>query len=208
MSIPAARPQVLDCFGTPLVIEPLPGQLNSDTGLLPIRQVDQRIGLTGAFTDALDDPRDPNLCEHSFWEMVRAHVYGILAGYADQNDHDTLRADSAFRLEQECRNWQNPGTALPPVYIGTAAQRSRRRRLSWFHKHLRQKSAVPRGSRIWHNGTTLPPSATGSSPGAAFMAVGTVYDGESGALGSRRLPIFGNRYAGQGHRANWIGMVS
>jgi hypothetical protein len=30
--------------------------------------------------------------------MVRARVYGILAGYADQNDHDTLRADPVFKL--------------------------------------------------------------------------------------------------------------
>lgn len=37
MSIPA-RPQVLDFFGMPLVIEPLPGQLSSDAALLPIRR--------------------------------------------------------------------------------------------------------------------------------------------------------------------------
>ncbi len=98
MSIPAAWPQRLDFFGTPLVIEPSPGQLSSDAGLLPIGQFDQRIGLTRAFTDALDDPRDPNLTEHTFLEMVRSRVYGILAGYADQNDHDTLRADPVFKL--------------------------------------------------------------------------------------------------------------
>jgi hypothetical protein len=34
MSIPATGPQVLDFFGTPLIIEPLPGQLSSDAGLL------------------------------------------------------------------------------------------------------------------------------------------------------------------------------
>jgi hypothetical protein len=54
MSIPAAWPQVLDFFGTPLVIEPPPGQLSSHAGLLPLRQFDQRIGLTRASTDAFD----------------------------------------------------------------------------------------------------------------------------------------------------------
>jgi Transposase DDE domain group 1 len=98
MSIPDAWPQVLDFFGTPLVIEPSSGQLSSDAGLLPIRQFDDRIGLTRAFAEALDDPRDPDLSEHSFLEMVRSRVYGILAGYADQNDHDTLRADPVFKL--------------------------------------------------------------------------------------------------------------
>jgi hypothetical protein len=48
MSIPADWPQVLDFFGTALVNEPSPGQLTSDAGLLPLRQFDQRIGLTRA----------------------------------------------------------------------------------------------------------------------------------------------------------------
>src|SRR5262245_44307005 len=30
--------------------------------------------------------------------MVRMRIYGILAGYEDQNDHDTLRADPVFKL--------------------------------------------------------------------------------------------------------------
>jgi len=98
MSVPLAWPQVLDFFGTPLVIEPSPGQLSSDAGLLPIRQFDERIGLTHAFAAALDDPRDPDLTEHPFPEMVRSRVYGILAGYADPNDPDTLRADPVFKL--------------------------------------------------------------------------------------------------------------
>src|SRR6516225_6593126 len=98
MSVPPAWPQVLDFFGTPLVIEPSAGQLSSDAGLLPIRQFDERIGLTQALTAALDDPRDPDLTAHPFLEMVRSRVYGILAGYEDQNDHDTLRADPVFKL--------------------------------------------------------------------------------------------------------------
>jgi hypothetical protein len=58
MSIPAAGLQVLDFFGTRVLIEPLPGQLSSDTGLLPIRPFDQRIGLIWAFAEA-QDVRDP-----------------------------------------------------------------------------------------------------------------------------------------------------
>jgi hypothetical protein len=80
------------------VIEPSPGPLSSDAGLLPIRQFDQRIGLTQAFAAVFDDPRGPELTEHSLLEMVRSRVYGILAGYEDQNDHDTLRNDPVFKL--------------------------------------------------------------------------------------------------------------
>ncbi|HEY7313999.1 MAG TPA: transposase [Gemmataceae bacterium] len=98
MSLAPAWPLCLVFFGTPLVIEPSPGQLSGDAGLLPIRQFDQCIGLTRTFADALDDPRDPDLTEHTFLEMVRSRVYGVLAGYEDQNDHDTLRHDPVFKL--------------------------------------------------------------------------------------------------------------
>ena len=98
MTIPPAWPLVLGYFGTPLVIEPSPGQLSGDARLLPVRQLDERIGLTRAFADVLDDPRDPGLTAHTPLEMVRSRVYGILAGYADQNDHDTLRASPVSKL--------------------------------------------------------------------------------------------------------------
>lgn len=85
--------------------EPLPIQmeisdapLTSDAGLLPLRQFDERIGLTRQFAAVLDDPRTPYLTEHSFLDMVRMRVFGILAGYEDQNDHDTLRSDPVFKL--------------------------------------------------------------------------------------------------------------
>jgi hypothetical protein len=59
MSIPPAGPHVLDFFGTPLAIEPSPGQLSGGAGPLPVRQFDERIGLTRSFAGTLDDPRRP-----------------------------------------------------------------------------------------------------------------------------------------------------
>jgi hypothetical protein len=59
MSLPAAWPQVLNFFRTPLAIAPSSGQLSSEAGLLPIRRFDQRIGRTRAFADALDAPARP-----------------------------------------------------------------------------------------------------------------------------------------------------
>jgi hypothetical protein len=93
MSIPAGWPQVLDVFGTPLVIEPSRGQLSSDAGLLPVRQFDQRIGLTWAFDDAVDGPCVTGLVEHSLSERAPARVVGILAGCQDRDGHGN-RLDS------------------------------------------------------------------------------------------------------------------
>jgi hypothetical protein len=113
--VPSPWSQILDFFGTPLVIEPSPGQLSGDAGLLPIRQFDQRVGLTRAFAAALDDPRDPDLTEHSFLEMVRSRVYGILAGYEDQNDHDTLRHDPVFKLVADRSPSENDLASQPTL---------------------------------------------------------------------------------------------
>jgi hypothetical protein len=98
MSIHPAWQQTFSFFQLPVVIEPSRASLSSDAGLLPLRQFDEQIGLTQAFTDALEDPRDPDLTEHPFLEMVRSRLYGILADYEDQNDHDTLRTDPVFKL--------------------------------------------------------------------------------------------------------------
>ncbi|HLJ91988.1 MAG TPA: IS1380 family transposase [Gemmataceae bacterium] len=81
-----------------VVVEPSSAQLSSDAGLLLFRQLDEHLGLTRQFADALDDPRAPERIDHTFREMVRSRVYGILAAYEDQNDHDVLRADPIFKL--------------------------------------------------------------------------------------------------------------
>jgi hypothetical protein len=38
------------------------------------------------------------MIDHTFEEMARARIYGILAGYEDQNDHDILRTDPIMKL--------------------------------------------------------------------------------------------------------------
>src|SRR4051812_22015988 len=47
-------------------------------------------------------------------EMVRSRVFGILAGYEDQNDHDTLRADPVFKLIAD-RSPADPDLASQPT---------------------------------------------------------------------------------------------
>jgi hypothetical protein len=99
MSLPPAALFAFDFFGPlPIPTEVSGAPLTSDAGLLPLRQFDKRIDLTKEFAAVLDDPRDPDLVEHSFTDMVRMRIFGIVAGYGDQNDHDTLRTDAVFQL--------------------------------------------------------------------------------------------------------------
>jgi hypothetical protein len=81
-----------------VVVEPAAAQISSDAGLLPIRQLDAAMRLTEQFAEALVDRRHAGYVDHSFLEMVRMRVYGILADYPDQNDHDVLRSDPVFKL--------------------------------------------------------------------------------------------------------------
>lgn len=98
MSIQPAWQRAFDFLGLPIVVEPSDEQLSSDAGLLPLRQFDERIGLTRQFAAALDDPRQSSRIRHELLEMTRTRIYGILADYEDQNDHDTLRRDPVFKL--------------------------------------------------------------------------------------------------------------
>jgi hypothetical protein len=115
MSIQTASLFELDFFGPlPIAIEVSDAPLTSDAGLLPLRQFDQRIGLTEQFAAALNDPRDPELIDHSFLDMTRMRIFGILAGYEDQNDHDTLRTDPVFKLIAD-RSPSGPDLASQPT---------------------------------------------------------------------------------------------
>lgn len=69
------------------------GDLSSDGGVMLLRQVDDRIGLSRAAAAVLPDPRDPERIEHGLREMLAQRIYGLCCGYEDLNDQQTLRAD-------------------------------------------------------------------------------------------------------------------
>jgi hypothetical protein len=82
----------------PVIVEPSTAQISSDAGLLAFRQLDEQLGITRQFAEALTDRREVGRVSHSFLDMTRARIYGVLADYADQNDHDVLRSDPIFKL--------------------------------------------------------------------------------------------------------------
>lgn len=85
-------------FGNrPIQVEVSKAPLSSDAGLLVFRQLDECLRYTEQFAEALSEDRraDPT---HTRLDMVRQRVYGMLADYEDQNDHDSLRSDPIFKL--------------------------------------------------------------------------------------------------------------
>src|SRR5437763_11332134 len=68
----------------------------SDTGLLTLRDLDQRLGYLADLARRLPDPRSPQFIRHSAEALLAQQVYQILADYPDRNDADHLRTDPLF----------------------------------------------------------------------------------------------------------------
>ena len=69
------------------------GNVSSDGGLLLLREVDRRLDVLGRASRCLRDDRDPSRILHTQESQLRQRVLGLIQGYEDLNDHDTLRHD-------------------------------------------------------------------------------------------------------------------
>lgn len=77
------------------------GDITSDGGVLLLRQVDHRLGLSKAVARALVDPRRQASCVHDGLSLLKQRLYGLALGYEDLNDHQHLRADRAIQTAVE-----------------------------------------------------------------------------------------------------------
>jgi len=78
------------------------GDITSDGGVLLLRQVDHRLGLSEAVARALDDPRRQASCVHEGISLLKQRLYALALGYEDLNDHQQLRVDLAIQTAVEC----------------------------------------------------------------------------------------------------------
>lgn len=69
------------------------GALSSDGGLMLLRQVDRRIGLSKAVAGVPHDPRNQEMIVHEMRDLVAQRLYALCCGYEDLNDHTALRRD-------------------------------------------------------------------------------------------------------------------
>lgn len=93
---------------TSLTLFPLPkkavqvrndgGALTSDAGVLLLREMDERLGLTARLAGGLVDQREQSKVRHQVRELLRQRIYQIACGYEDCNDADSLRGDPALKI--------------------------------------------------------------------------------------------------------------
>src|SRR3989337_2790582 len=72
--------------------------ITSDAGLLPIRELDEALGLTSMASDYLQESRTGRNIRHHLVPLLRQSIYSRLAGYHDTNDAERLCQDPAMRV--------------------------------------------------------------------------------------------------------------
>jgi len=97
-------------FNPRLRIEFQGSRVTSDGGLILVRELDERLGVSDLIAQHITDPRGKNT-QFPLTDLVRQSVYRRLAGYEDVNDAERLCHDPTFRLIGSEQIWER-GAAL------------------------------------------------------------------------------------------------
>ena len=97
-------------FNPSLKVDFQGSRVTSDGGLLLVRKLDERLGLSQLIAEHLTDSRGKNT-QLPMGDLLRQAVYSRLAGYEDVNDAERLAQDPTFRLMASERIWER-GAAL------------------------------------------------------------------------------------------------
>ena len=87
-------------------------RVTSEGGLLLVRELDERWGLSALIAEnIMDDGRGKNT-QLPLPDLLRQSIYSRLAGYEDLNRAERLSQDPTFRLIGSVKIWDH-GAALP-----------------------------------------------------------------------------------------------
>lgn len=84
-------------FSSSLKVDFQGSRVTSDAGLLLVRELDERLGLSQLISDNLTDARLGKNTQLPLPDLLRQSVYSRLAGYEDLNDAERLSHDLTFR---------------------------------------------------------------------------------------------------------------
>lgn len=71
--------------------------ITTDAGLAPLRELDERLGLSLLAAGHVEDLRLAEMTVHPILRLIRETVYAYAAGYEDANDHSPLARDAWFK---------------------------------------------------------------------------------------------------------------
>src|ERR1039457_2464778 len=114
-------------FNSSLKVDFQGSRVTSDAGLLVVRELDERLGLSELISDNLTDARRGRNTQLPLPDLLRQSIYSRLAGYEDLNDAERLSQDPTFRLIGS-EKIRDRGAALPS-------------RLHWFETKVLTQAA-------------------------------------------------------------------
>jgi len=109
-------------FNSALRVECQRARVTSDGGLILVRELDERLGLSKLMERHLSDSRRGKNIQLPLADLLRQSIYSRLAGYEDVNDAKRLSQDPTFRLIGSRKIWER-GAALTS-------------RLQWFETEV------------------------------------------------------------------------
>src|SRR6202040_4319754 len=97
-------------FNSSLRVDFQGARVSSDGGLILVRELDERLGLSELIEQYLAYSRGKN-AQIPLADLLRQSIYSRLAGYEDMNDAERLAQDPTFRLIGSRKIWER-GAAL------------------------------------------------------------------------------------------------
>src|SRR5580658_5455779 len=85
-------------FNSLLKVDFQGARVTSDGGLIVVRELDERLGLSELIDRHLSDSRRGKNIQLPLADLLRQSIYSRLAGYEDVNDATRLSQDPTFRL--------------------------------------------------------------------------------------------------------------
>ena len=134
-------------FNSSLKVDFQGSRVTSDAGLLVVRELDERLGLSELISDNLTDARRGRNTQLPLPDLLRQSIYSRLAGYEDLNDAERLSQDPTFRLIGS-EKIRDRGAALPS-------------RLHWFETEVLTPDCEPARSGGDEPGTDCKGRTTG-----------------------------------------------
>ena len=96
-------------------------RLTSNAGLLLLREVDHKLGLTESLAAKLTDPRRQEFVRYQMAELIRERVYSLALGQTPADDVDILAQDPAMRMAV----WNRPGDQVLTERLASQPSQSR-----------------------------------------------------------------------------------
>jgi Transposase DDE domain group 1 len=93
-------------FNPSLKVDFRGSRVTSDSGLLLMRELDERLGLNQLIEKHLTDGRRGKNTQLPLPDLLRQSLYSRLAGYEDVNDAERLSQDPTFRLIGSAKIWE------------------------------------------------------------------------------------------------------